>query len=123
MRAERRALRDPHVNHVERSLRRLALSDERSLRAVLADPAMPGAGELDARTRALVTLAALLSVGAATVSLRWAAELAYEAGSTDEEILGVLLAIAPAVGHARVVGVAPALALAFGYDLEDEPEP
>ena len=66
-----------------------------------------------------MTLAALLSVGAATASLRWAVELAYAAGATQDEMLGVLLAIAPAVGHARVVGVAPQLALALGYDLDD----
>jgi hypothetical protein len=31
----------------------------------------------------------------------------------------VLLAIAPAVGNARTVAVAPRLALALGYDVED----
>ena len=30
------------------------------------------------------------------------------------------LAIAPAVGHARVVGVAPHLGLALGYDFDGE---
>jgi 4-carboxymuconolactone decarboxylase len=107
------------MDRVERFLRRLALNDERSLRSVLADPGMPGASELDAKAQALVRLGALLSVGAATVSLRWTVELASAAGATEEEMLGVLLAIAPAVGHARVVGVAPQLALALGYDLEE----
>lgn len=106
------------MDRVERHLRRLALNDERSLRSVLADPGMPGASGLDAKAQALVRLGALLSVGAATVSLRWMVELAYAAGASDDEILGVLLAIAPAVGDARVVGVAPQLALALGYDLE-----
>jgi alkylhydroperoxidase/carboxymuconolactone decarboxylase family protein YurZ len=108
---------DADVDRVERLLRRLALSDEPSLRAALAD-GMAGASDLDSKTQALIRLGALLSVGAATVSLRWTVELAYAAGATDEEILGVLLAIAPAVGHARVVGVAPHLALALGYDFE-----
>ena len=109
------------VNRVERLLRRLALSDERSLRGILGGSSeqMPGAGDLDAKAQALVTLGALLSVGAAAVSLRWAVEQAYAAGGTEDEVLGVLLAIAPAVGHARVVGVAPQLALALGYDLEE----
>jgi 4-carboxymuconolactone decarboxylase len=106
------------MDRVERLLRRLALSDEGSLRSALADPGMSGASELDPKTQALIRLGALLSVGAATVSLRWTVELAYAAGATDEEILGVLLAIAPAVGHARVVGVAPHLALALGYDID-----
>jgi alkylhydroperoxidase/carboxymuconolactone decarboxylase family protein YurZ len=109
------------VNRVERLLRRLALSDERSLRSVLGGSAaeLPGSGDLDAKAQALVTLGALLSVGAGAVSLRWAVEHANAAGATEDEVLGVLLAIAPAVGHARVVGVAPQLALALGYDLEE----
>jgi 4-carboxymuconolactone decarboxylase len=106
-----------HVERVERTLRRLALNDERSLRFALADPGM--ASDLDAKTQALIRLGALLSVGAATVSLRSTVELAAAAGATDDEIVGVLLAIAPAVGHARVVGVAPNLGLALGYDFDD----
>jgi alkylhydroperoxidase/carboxymuconolactone decarboxylase family protein YurZ len=101
---------------VERSLRRLALSDERYLRSALADPGVPG--DLDARTQSLICLGALLAIGACTVSLRRTVELAAAAGASDDEIVGVLLAIAPAVGHARVVGVAPSLGLAMGYDLE-----
>ena len=45
--------------------------------------------------------------------------VAYRAGATEDEIVGVLLAIAPAVGNARTVAVAPRLALALGYDVED----
>ena len=112
------------MERVERTLRRLALNDERSLRSALADPG--SASDLDAKTQALIRLetlalirlGALLSVGAATVSLRCTVELATAAGATDDEIVGVLLAIAPAVGHARVVGVAPHLGLALGYDFD-----
>jgi len=106
------------VEGVERTLRRLALSDERYLRAALASPGI--SSDLDAKTQSLIRLGALLSIGAATVSLRWTVELAAAAGASDEEIVGVLLAIAPAVGHARVVGVAPHLGLALGYDFEAE---
>jgi 4-carboxymuconolactone decarboxylase len=104
------------AERVERTLRRLALNDERSLRLALAGSTM--ASDLDLKTQALIRLGALLAVGAATVSLRCTVELAAAAGATDEEIVGVLLAIAPAVGHARVVGVAPNLGLALGYDFE-----
>jgi 4-carboxymuconolactone decarboxylase len=107
------------VERVERVLRRLALNDETSLRLALADTGMPGASELDAKAQALVGLGALLSIGAATVSLRRMVDLAYATGATEDEILGVLLAIAPAIGHARVVGAAPQLALALGYDVEE----
>jgi 4-carboxymuconolactone decarboxylase len=111
------------VDRSEQLLRRLALADERSLRSALADPGIPGPSDLDPKAQALVTLGALLSVGAATASLRSTVELAYAAGATDDEILGVLLAIAPAVGHARVVAVAPQLALALGYDIDEPDEP
>ena len=104
------------MERVERTLRRLALSDERYLRSALADPGI--SSDLDAKTQALIRLGALLAIGAATVSLRMTVELAAAAGASDDEIVGVLLAITPAVGQARVVGVAPHLALALGYDVE-----
>jgi alkylhydroperoxidase/carboxymuconolactone decarboxylase family protein YurZ len=107
------------MTRVERTLRRLALNDERSLRLALADPGS-ATSDLDAKTQALIRLGALLSVGAATVSLRATVELAAAAGASDEEIVAVLLAIAPAVGHARVVGVAPHLGLALGYDFDSD---
>jgi 4-carboxymuconolactone decarboxylase len=107
------------VDRVERSLRRLALNDGRALQSLVADPGMSGARGLAPKSHALVTLAALLSVGAAAVSLRCAVEQAYAAGADDDEILAVLVTIAPAVGQAQVVAVAPQLALALGYDVED----
>lgn len=106
------------LDRIERLLCRLSLHDERSVRAALADPDLSA---LDRKVHALVGLGALLSVDAATVSVRVAVELAAQAGATDAEIVGVLLAIAPAVGHARTVAVAPRLALALGYDVEDSP--
>jgi len=105
------------VQRVERTLRRLALNDERFLRSALADPRI-AASDLDVKTQALIRLGALFSIGATTVSLRSAVELAAAAGAEEDEIVGVLLAIAPAVGHARVVGVAPQLGLALGYDFD-----
>ena len=107
------------LDRIERLLCRLSLHDERSVRAALADPELSG---LDPKVHALVGLGALLSVDAATVSVRLSVELAHQAGATEDEIVGVLLAIAPAVGHARTVAGAPRLALALGYDVED-PEP
>ncbi len=66
----------------------------------------------------LVRLGALLALGAATSSLRATVERAVEAGASETEIVGVLVAVAPAVGMARVVASAPRLALAIGYDVE-----
>ncbi|MGB0093806.1 MAG: carboxymuconolactone decarboxylase family protein [Solirubrobacteraceae bacterium] len=107
------------MDEVERLLRQLALNDEESVGMVLA-------GGLDAQADAplrpkvdlLVRLGALLALGAATTSLRMTVERATEAGATEAEIVGVLIAVAPAVGLARVVSTAPRLAQAIGYDLE-----
>ena len=68
----------------------------------------------------LVRLGALLALGAATTSLRAIVERAKRAGATDDEIVGVLIAVAPAVGQARVVSTAPKLATAIGYQLEED---
>jgi 4-carboxymuconolactone decarboxylase len=105
------------VDPAEELLRRLALNDERSVDVVLASGSGPG---LDAalvpKVDLLVRLGALLAVGAATASLRRTVELALAAGATEAEIVGVLVAVAPTVGLARVVATAPRLAVAIGYD-------
>jgi 4-carboxymuconolactone decarboxylase len=105
----------------EELLRRLALNDERAVRtAVSAAPhSLVGEQALDAKTSALVRIAALLSVGGPTTACRVSVEMARAAGATDEEIVGVLMAVAPVVGGARIVGAAPRLALAIDYDVED----
>lgn len=66
----------------------------------------------------LVRLGALLALGAATTSLRATVDRALKAGATESEIAGVLVAIAPALGGARVVSTAPRLAIALGYELD-----
>jgi len=108
----------------EELLRRLALNDENVVRAAVGADlrSLTDGAHLDAKTSALVRLAALLSLGAATSSCRAAVECARSGGATDGEIVGVLVAVAPAVGGARVVGAAPRLALAIDYDVEDVAE-
>jgi 4-carboxymuconolactone decarboxylase len=104
-------------------LRRLALNDENAVRVVLQDvrvPAAPGRAGLDLKTHALVRLGALLSPGAATDSCRLAVDVARAAGADDDEIVGALVAVGPAIGFARLVAVAPRLALAIGYDVDDD---
>lgn len=75
---------------------------------------------LDRGTRALVQLAALLAVGAATVSLRWAVDVASTAGVDDARLVAAMLAVAGAVGGAQTVSNAPRLALALGLDIEPQ---
>lgn len=111
----------------EQLLRGLAAGEEESLQSVLAfspakvrSPQVAPQRALTAATSALVHIAAILAVGGSTTSLRWAVELALDAGAGDEEIVGVLATVAAIVGSARVVAAAPRLALAIGYDIEIE---
>ncbi len=108
------------MDRVEQLLRRLALNDEKLVGSILAAGSALPPSSLDRKADALVRVGALLSVGASTASLRCTVELAQSAGATDDEILGVLVAIGPAVGLARVVAEAPRLALAMGYEIDDE---
>jgi alkylhydroperoxidase/carboxymuconolactone decarboxylase family protein YurZ len=102
-------------------LRRLGEHDEICLRAVMTPVGEPSCDpsldepRLDARTRGLVRLAALLALEASTESLVWAVELAYAAGVTDEDVVGALLCAASAETAAQLESGAEPLALALGY--------
>jgi len=107
------------MTEFQERLRSLALSDDRFVESVL------GMGQdtveishLDAKTHALVRLAALLAVGAAQSSYNEGVERALAAGASADEIVGLLIAVAPSVGLGRVVSAAPELGLALGYDVE-----
>ena len=109
------------MDEVERLLRRLALNDEESVGRVLtSSPPPDGFPSLVPKVDLLVRLGALLALGAATSTLRATVDRAVEAGATETEIVGVLIAVAPALGLARVVSSAPRLALAIGYDIEED---
>jgi 4-carboxymuconolactone decarboxylase len=58
-----------------------------------------------------------VAVGSPAVCLEWAATRAMAAGASEDEITGVLLAIAPVCGLSRVVCAAPEVATALGYDV------
>ncbi len=73
---------------------------------------------LDPRTYALVNIAALVALDAAPASYIFQIGLALEAGVSPEEILGILIALNPVVGNARIVAAAPEIALALGVDLD-----
>ncbi len=75
--------------------------------------------DLPPKMELLVQLAAFLAVGAAVPLLRETAAQALAEGATPSEIVGVLVAVGPAVGVAKLVASAPRLALAIGYDLEN----
>jgi alkylhydroperoxidase/carboxymuconolactone decarboxylase family protein YurZ len=100
-------------------LRRLAIVDEgfAGSHAGL-DLGPPGARVLDPKVAALVRVGALAAIGSPEVCLEWSTSQALAAGATEEEVTGALLAVAPVIGLGRIVGAAPGVAGAFGYDIE-----
>lgn len=119
----------------EEALRRLALSDDRFVASILAplrdertaaeaavtdltdEALLRIVASLDSRTRSLVALAAIVAVGSGAASIEAAVERALQADATVEDVIGVVVSIAPAVGSARVVDCAPFVAAAVGYDV------
>lgn len=77
---------------------------------------------LDPRTYSLVKIAALIALDAPSASYVAQVEFAREAGVDPDEILHVLVAVAPQVGMPRAVAAAPELMLALGLDPESLPE-
>jgi alkylhydroperoxidase/carboxymuconolactone decarboxylase family protein YurZ len=99
-------------------LLRLAIRDDAYVETVLAsDGANLAASHLDPKTHALVRLASLVAVDAATPSYLAAVDAARGGGACDDEIAGTLVALVPLVGVARVVSAAPKLGLALGFDV------
>lgn len=105
------------------SLRRLSLHDQGYLEGVLRTSAPgPGLAHLDSRGCGLGRMAALFAVDGPESSYVWAASLALAAGVTSDELVDLLIAVAPMIGSARVASAAPKLGLALGYDVEADIE-
>jgi len=77
---------------------------------------------LDPKTHAVARLGALIALDAAPASYQWNTSVALAAGVTEDEIVGVLVAVAPVVGVAKAVSAAQELALAIGYDIDADLE-
>jgi alkylhydroperoxidase/carboxymuconolactone decarboxylase family protein YurZ len=75
---------------------------------------------LDGRSYALVKLAALIALDAPPASYVWQVGNALAEGATPEDLVGVLIAIAPQVGGPKLVAAAPELMLALGLTLPGE---
>jgi 4-carboxymuconolactone decarboxylase len=107
----------------EMVLTRLALNDEAFVESLLEHSGVdPGTSTLDDKTCALVRLGALLALDAAPASYSSQVAIALGAGSTVDEIVDVLMLVAPSIGVARVVSAAPELALALGFDVDAQLE-
>ncbi len=102
----------------EDALRRLAINDLEMVDDLrIAASPMCDSG-IDARTQALTRVGALVAVGGTVHSFGVEVTSALEAGATPDQIVDVLLAVAPVVGSAATVAAAPVLALALGYDID-----
>jgi 4-carboxymuconolactone decarboxylase len=101
----------------EEMLRRIAIHDPRCLEDILTGDDR-AASALDPTVTALIRVAGLISVDAPQSSLSWSVSEALNRGATPSDVIGALLAIAPAIGTARVVAAAPRLALALGWDID-----
>jgi 4-carboxymuconolactone decarboxylase len=102
----------------QETLRRLAMIDEGFVRdqtGLSLGP--PGTQALDAKTAALLQLAAAVAIGSPGVCVEWTTTRAIAAGAADDEIADVLLVIAPLAGIGRVVCCVTEVAAALGYDV------
>ena len=100
-------------------LRRLALSNDDAIDSIFADEIVDVENlTLGDKTRALVRLAALIATESAAPSYQWAVSVALAAGVSEDDVVCVLMSVAPIVGLARVASAAPMLASALGYELD-----
>ena len=74
--------------------------------------------ELRANVIALARIATLIALSAPPASYMAHVAFARRAGVTPEEVLGVLVAVAPQVGTPRVVAAAAELMMALGLAVE-----
>ena len=103
----------------EEVLRRLTLGDEAYLDALLAGRRKsPMIARLTYRDDALVRLGALAALGGSDLTWQRAVAAAIDAGSTPDEVVDALLAVAPMIGFTRLVSITPKVSLALGYDVE-----
>jgi alkylhydroperoxidase/carboxymuconolactone decarboxylase family protein YurZ len=100
-------------------LRRLAIGDTSFLEESLSEEGSgAGALGLDQKVVAFARLAASVAIATSPSGYQGHVDAALAAGASMDEIVGVLIAVAPTVGWARSVLAAPPLGLALGYDTD-----
>jgi alkylhydroperoxidase/carboxymuconolactone decarboxylase family protein YurZ len=115
--------RKPVSPATEDNLRRLSQSDESLIESMIGTrDVLRETARLDAKSFALVKIAALIAVDAPPASYLWQIGNAIEDGVTPEEIVGTMWAVAPQVGGPRVVAAAPEIMLALGLVLDEDGE-
>jgi hypothetical protein len=102
----------------ETMLRRISLSDPRLLTGPT-DASPGGSTTLDPRWQTLVRLGALLATEPTNAALRQVVDEALALNITRDEVVLALVCLLPTIGLRQAAAVAPRLALAVGYDVEE----
>lgn len=106
-----------------RILRGLASGDPASVGGLVGLDADAGdMTDLGPRVSALIGLAVLVALNGPEAGIRAQVGAAVEAGADVEDIVGVLVAVAPHAGASRVVGAAPQIMRALGVPAEGVPQ-
>lgn len=105
------------VDYTER-LRSLAVNNAR----FVSEAHLSGAENdgLDPKSLALIRLGGLVAIGGAVPSYGELSDAAVSSGASADEIVDVLVGLIPIIGLPCVVAAAPKIALALGYDVEEE---
>ena len=74
---------------------------------------------LDPRSHAMIKLAALIALDAPPASYSWQVNSALEQGVSADDLVGLLIAIAPQVGGPRIISAAAAIASSLGISVAD----
>jgi alkylhydroperoxidase/carboxymuconolactone decarboxylase family protein YurZ len=74
---------------------------------------------LDPRSHALVKVAVLIAMDAPPASYMWQVSSALQQGVTADDLVGLLIAVAPQVGAPRIVAAAGEIAFALGIALDE----
>jgi alkylhydroperoxidase/carboxymuconolactone decarboxylase family protein YurZ len=113
--------KNPQSSKYESMLRGLATSDRETIESLLAIQLenLEKSG-LDPKSYWLSRIAALIAIDAPPASFIWNIQMALQMGITSDDIVGVLIALAPTVGVARIVSAAPEIA--YALDIEITPK-
>jgi 4-carboxymuconolactone decarboxylase len=98
----------------EEALQGIALGDGAVIEEVLKLHADNFAdSKLDKKSYGIARIAALIATGAPEGSFVTNIKVAKEWGVTDDDLVGILIALAPMVGTVKIVAAAPAIAVAL----------
>ena len=101
----------------QRTLVGLAVDDPATVSSALSGDCP--IGRLDRRTGSLVRIAAATASGASGPTFGRILDEALDAGASEEEVVGVLIACAPVIGASRLVHCAPSVAAALQFDADE----